>query len=71
MKKLLPWTPRDFIASSGTAEYSNNELSYYVSTEVGFFGAPIVLLHEGNSYIVGIHTRGSYFDSKNYGVLFD
>lgn len=69
MKKWLGWTQKDLIKSSGTAEYSNNELSYSVSTEFGFSGAPIVLVHEGNSYIVGFHTRGSYFHSKNYGIL--
>lgn len=71
MKKWLTWTPKDLIKSSGTAEYSNRELSYTVSTEFGFSGAPIVLEHEGKSYIMGLHTRGSHFHSKNYGILFN
>ena len=47
MKKWIKWTPKDLIKSSGTAEYYNNELSYTVSTDFGFSGAPIVLVNKG------------------------
>ena len=70
-EKWKGWTPKDLIKSSGTADYSNKELSYTVSTEFGFSGAPIVITDKGKCHIVGLHTRGSHFHSKNYGILFN